>query len=106
MGPHWRKKEIYVKGQILQFMPFSLTMCANVEKLKKKIKQNKTKNKNKKQKTKQKTKNKKKKTKKKNVVSGTQTIAQIKQTEKKFESCWFSIFNNFLNIFLKPMHSK
>ena len=38
--------------------------------------------------------------------SGTQTIAPLKQTEKKFGSCWFSIFNNCLNIFLKPMHSK
>ena len=27
----------------------------------------------------------------KNVGSGTQTIAVIKQTEKKFGSCWFSI---------------
>ena len=45
------------------------------------------------------------KTAKKNVGSGTQTIALIKQTEKKFGSCWFSIFNNFLNIFLMPMHS-
>ena len=41
----------------------------------------------------------------KSVGSVTQTIALIKQTEKKFGSCWFSIFDNFLNIFLMPMHS-
>ena len=35
----------------------------------------------------------------KNVGSGTPTITPIKQTEKKFGSCWFSIFDNFLNIF-------
>ena len=29
-----------------------------------------------------------------------------KTNRKKFGSCWFSIFNNFLNIFLKPMNSK
>ena len=41
----------------------------------------------------------------KTMGSGTQTISLIKQTEKSFGSCWFSIFNNFLNIFLMPMHS-
>ena len=43
------------------------------------------------------------------VGSGRQTTAPIEQQtkkEKKNGSCWFSNFDNFLSIFLKPKHSK
>ena len=42
----------------------------------------------------------------KNVGSGTQTIAPIKQTEKSLGPVGSVFKKKFLNIFLKPMHSK
>ena len=49
---------------------------------------------------------KKKKKKKKNRGKLYTNQSSNKTKRKKFGFCWFSIFNNFLNIFLKPMHSK